>query len=206
MIKAAQHPLGTRHWPQIVSRRQHQHGQQPDNVNRDNSHFKRRGIDRGEHDQHGGRDQSTEHANPMHDAVRDQFGPIIIPANGARRRMDGRRGELLQSEDSHGESASSSVKTYPRGGQRTLKSLASNRVVSMKLDFRPLIATFRIVLPPIALIKSSFFPPAWPSVFPILWRKRACRRGPCWILAITFSIRRFGSALPAVNAPARPSF
>jgi hypothetical protein len=38
----------------------------------------------------------------MHDAVRDQFGPIVIPADGARRRMDGRRGELLQSEDSHG--------------------------------------------------------------------------------------------------------
>src|SRR5258708_5203467 len=94
----------------------------------------------------------------MHDAVRDKFGPIVIPAHGAHRRMGGCRGELLQSEDGHGGSGrlDTSVKTYLRGGQRTLKPLGSNRVVSMKLDFCKPIATFRIVSRPLPSSNRAF--------------------------------------------------
>src|SRR5882757_2775654 len=49
-----------------------------------------------------------------------------------------------------------SVMTYLRGGQRTLKSLGSNRVVSMKLDFCKPIATFRIVSRPLPSSNRAF--------------------------------------------------
>jgi len=64
--------------------------------------FKRRGVDRRKHHQHGGRDQSKTHADGVHDAIGDQFGPIVIPADRASRHMRRRRSELLKSENGHG--------------------------------------------------------------------------------------------------------
>ena len=50
----------------------------------------------------------------------------------------------------------------------------------MKLDFGPPIATFRVVFHAHCLLRIELSTPAWPSVFPISSRKRACRRGRCW--------------------------
>jgi hypothetical protein len=102
MVEAPQHPFGARDRPQIIGCRQHQHGQQSHDVNRYDRNLEPVGIHGREHEQHGRRDQAAKHADSVHDAVGDQFGPIVIPANGAGRRMDGGRGQLLQSEDGHG--------------------------------------------------------------------------------------------------------
>ena len=142
----------------------------------------------------------------MHDAVGDQFGAVVIPAHGARRRMGGRRGELFQPEDGHGgsgELGGEAINHTPGEVNETL-NLARNRVLSMKLDFRPPIATFRIAFRPLASVIVEPFIPAWPPVFPKSSRKRGCPRGRCWITATTCSIRRCGSASPDCRAPARP--
>jgi hypothetical protein len=89
----------------------------------------------------------------MHDAVGDQFGPVVIPADGASRRMDGGRGQLFQLEDGHGGPAnmvSEAIKHTACEVNEPLSFLASNRVLNMKLDFACLIATFRIVFLSIA--------------------------------------------------------
>ena len=101
MIEAAQHPFGARHRPEIIGRRQHQHRQQARDIDRHHGDIERGGIDRGQHDQHGGGDQAETDADDMHDAVGDQLGAVVVPAHGVGRRMDGGRGELLQSEDGH---------------------------------------------------------------------------------------------------------
>ena len=96
MIEAAQHPFGARHRPQIIGRRQHQHRQQARDIDRHHGDIERAGIDRGQHDQHGGRDQPAEHADAVHDAVGDQFGAVVVPAH-RRRPRHGRRSRRVAS-------------------------------------------------------------------------------------------------------------
>jgi len=91
-----------RHRPEIIGGRKPKHREQARGVDRDHDDFVGGSEHAGQYDQHRGGDQSTEHADPVHDTVGDQFGPIVIPADGAGRRVGGCRGELLQSEDGHG--------------------------------------------------------------------------------------------------------
>src|SRR5262245_26812394 len=63
MVEAAQHPFGPRHRPEIVGRRQAEHGQQARDIDRGHHDIERGGIDRSEHDQDGGGDEAKADAD-----------------------------------------------------------------------------------------------------------------------------------------------
>ncbi len=122
MIKPAQQPFAPRHRPEIIGGRKPEHGEQACRVDRRQRNLVGGREYAGQHDQHRGGDQSAEHADPVHDTIGDQFGPIVVPADGAGRRVGGGRGKLLQSEDGHGGPASFKTRQMvPPGGQRTIK-------------------------------------------------------------------------------------